>query len=100
MRDACARQLRQNRSDFEIIGSLSFVTTAPPSGSPSNALPTTWYHDGHSGFTIGQLASGYAGFVAPPTGAPNIVVAMAGTNDIANGRTRPLFWRTPASSSS
>lgn len=81
-RDTTASKLRQWRSDFEIIGSISAPPTAPPNGCAGAIQPQSWYHDGHSGFTIAQLAAGYASFVAAPTGAPDVVVVMAGTNDL------------------
>ena len=38
-------------------------------------------HEGHSGFTVGQLRSGIDGWLASTT-APDVVLLMAGTNDL------------------
>jgi hypothetical protein len=50
-----------------------------------------WHHEGHGGWTIGQLIGGVqSGWLANPApanaGPPNIVVLLAGANDFGAGR--------------
>jgi lysophospholipase L1-like esterase len=69
------------RSDFEVIGSqIELAENAAGCNVP--------YSEGHTGFTIAQLTAGYAGFCASPgVGVPDLVIFMAGTNDMVAGRT-------------
>lgn len=80
LRHVAYLSLRQWRSDFDFIGSQvdsSEATTTFP----------LWFHEGHPGLRIDQIAAGYAGYVVAPTGVPDLIVDILGTNDIAQGHT-------------
>ncbi|MEI7717793.1 MAG: GDSL-type esterase/lipase family protein, partial [Mycobacterium sp.] len=94
-----ARTLRTRRGDYCYVGTQLYpdygtagLNNAIGSVSPGEYSPMDWENEGHSGYTMAQVQSGFAGWLATIATTPDVIVLPLGAN--TGGHTAAAMYAT------